>query len=269
MQDLTTQTDGRQDLRIAVVQSALVWQDWAANKAQFTARIESLAGQADVIVLPEMFTTGFSMDTATSAQSMDGDAVNWMRAMAESSGAAICGSMVMEEPGVGFTNRFLWMPPAGAYSYYDKRHLFRMGAEHQHYQSGDRRVVIDYRGWRILPLVCYDLRFPVWSRNRQDYDLMVLVANWPAKRSMHWKVLSQARAIENQAYVAVCNRVGEDGNGWSFSGDSRIISAEGEILAELEPDADGVLLHTLSSDKLTQYREGFPAWQDADSFTLS
>ncbi|MFP8965671.1 amidohydrolase [Pokkaliibacter sp. CJK22405] len=255
-------------LRVAVIQTELVWQDWEANKAQLTPKLAEQQGLADVIVLPEMFASGFSMDTSM-AQRMDGDAVAWMREQAEALDAVVCGSLMMDVPGEGCVNRFIWMPPAGAYQTYDKRHLFRMGNEHEHYQPGDQRVVIEYRGWRILPLVCYDLRFPVFARNRQDYDLFLIVANWPARRSHHWKTLIAARAIENQAYVVACNRVGTDGNDWAFSGGSQIIDPQGAILAQVEDDQAGSCRAELSLSAVNEYREAFPAWQDADAFELS
>ena len=168
----------------------------------------------------------------------------------------------------GPVNRFLLVEPEGNVHFYDKRHLFRMADEHQHYQAGDARVIVEWRGWRILPLVCYDLRFPVWSRNRNDYDLALYVANWPAPRSLHWQLLLAARAIENQAYVAGCNRVGTDGNGHHYRGDSRVINPQGEIIATAEPHQATRIDAELSLSALREYREKFPAWQDADPFTL-
>lgn len=165
-------------------------------------------------------------------------------------------------------NRFLLVTPEGEVHRYDKRHLFRMGDEHHYYQAGQQRVIVEWRGWRILPQVCYDLRFPVFSRNRNDYDLALYIASWPAPRSLHWQALLLARAIENQAYVMGCNRVGDDANNHSYSGDSRIISPTGELLVTLPASQPAVAQAVLSLSELQAYRERFPAWRDADDFTL-
>lgn len=252
-------------LKITLLQQPLVWMDGPANLRHFARQMEDIAGR-DVIVLPEMFTTGFAMEAA--AQSMaEEDVVAWMREQAQRTQALIAGSAALQTPR-GAVNRFLLVEPEGRVHAYDKRHLFRMADEHHHYIAGDSRVVLAWRGWRILPLVCYDLRFPVWSRNRNDYDLALYVANWPAPRSLHWQALLTARAIENQAYVAGCNRVGTDGNGHHYRGDSRIITPQGEILATAEPHQATRIDGELSMTLLQEYREKFPAWQDADPFAL-
>lgn len=255
------------ELRLSLLQTTLHWHDWQANRAHLQGQMQPLYGQTDVIVLPEMFSSGFTMEVASQAQSLDGEVMQWLREQAEASAAVVCGSVVMATS-EGYVNRFIWMPPSGAFSYYDKRHLFRMGNEHQHYQAGQRRVVIEHQGWRIMPLICYDLRFPVWSRNRNDYDLLLVTANWPERRRAHWLALGQARAIENQAYVGLCNRIGEDGNGWQFSGDSCIFAPQGQSLAGLPPHQAGVVQASLSLAELRGYRQEFPAWQDADDFSL-
>ncbi len=181
---------------------------------------------------------------------------------------ALVGGSVALKTAEGAVNRFLLVEPGGKVHGYDKRHLFRMAGEHQHYQAGKQRTIFEWRGWRILPQICYDLRFPVWSRYQQDYDLALYVANWPAARSMHWQTLLAARAIENQIYVAGCNRVGEDGNGLNYSGDSLIISPQGERLASVEPGQAARLDAELSLEILQTYRAAFPAWRDADGFQL-
>lgn len=252
-------------LKITLLQQPLVWMDGPANLRHFDRLMEEISGR-DVIVLPEMFTTGFAMEAA--AQSMaEEDVVAWMREQALRANALIAGSAALQTP-PGAVNRFLLVEPEGQVHAYDKRHLFRMADEHHHYKAGDRRVVLTWRGWRILPLVCYDLRFPVWSRNRNDYDLALYVANWPAPRSHHWQALLTARAIENQAYVAGCNRVGTDGNGHHYRGDSRIITPQGETLATADAHQATRIDGDLSMTLLQEYREKFPAWQDADPFAL-
>lgn len=252
-------------LKITLLQHPLVWRDGAANLQQFDAALAAIAGR-DIIVLPEMFTTGFAMDAGESALP-EPQVIEWLHAWAKKTNALIGGSVALKTP-QGAVNRFLLVEPSGKVHGYDKRHLFRMAGEHQHYQAGKQRKVVEWRGWRILPQICYDLRFPVWSRNLQDYDLALYVANWPAPRSLHWQTLLAARAIENQAYVAGCNRVGEDGNGLHYSGDSLIISPQGEVLAQAEPGQPARLDAELSLENLQTYRNAFPAWRDADSFLL-
>lgn len=197
-------------LKITLLQQPLVWMDGPANLRHFDRQLELVSGR-DVIVLPEMFTTGFAMEAANNSLSQD-SVITWMQAKARQTDALIAGSAALQTER-GAVNRFLLVEPEGKVHLYDKRHLFRMADEHQHYAAGDKRIIVQWRGWRILPLICYDLRFPIWSRNRNDYDLALYVANWPAPRSLHWQTLLTARAIENQAYVAGCNRVGTDGNG--------------------------------------------------------
>ncbi|EJF1167483.1 amidohydrolase, partial [Salmonella enterica] len=200
-------------LKITLLQQPLVWMDGPANLRHFDRQLELVSGR-DVIVLPEMFTTGFAMEAANNSLSQD-SVITWMQAKARQTDALIAGSAALQTER-GAVNRFLLVEPEGKVHLYDKRHLFRMADEHQHYAAGDKRIIVQWRGWRILPLICYDLRFPIWSRNRNDYDLALYVANWPAPRSLHWQTLLTARAIENQAYVAGCNRVGTDGNGLHY-----------------------------------------------------
>ncbi|KMK79667.1 MULTISPECIES: amidohydrolase [Pectobacterium] len=252
-------------LKISLLQQPLVWRDGEANLRHFDTLLAEMSGR-DVIVLPEMFTTGFAMEAAKG--SLDQSVVEaWLHQWAQKTNALIGGSVAVNTP-KGAVNRFLLVDPHGEVYHYDKRHLFRMADEHHHYQAGTERVTLEWRGWRICPMICYDLRFPVWSRNRQDYDLALYVANWPAPRAAHWQTLLAARAIENQAYVAGCNRVGTDGNGHSYRGDSLIINAQGEILASAAPNQPACLDAELSLEALQSYRESFPAWRDADRFTL-
>ena len=252
-------------LTLSLLQQPLVWMDSEANLAHFDRLLAPLIDQ-DLILLPEMFTTGFAMEAAGNALP-EQRVVAWLAEWAQRTGAMVGGSAAIATP-TGAVNRFLLVQPDGVTHRYDKRHLFRMADEHHHYQAGQDRVVVGWRGWRILPLVCYDLRFPLWSRNQQDYDLALYVANWPSPRAAHWQTLLAARAIENQAYVAGCNRVGDDGNRHHYSGNSLILDPMGTVLAQAEPDAAACLQAHLSLSTLRQYRETFPAWRDADRFSL-
>jgi len=252
-------------LKITLLQETLSWMDGEANLRHFDAQLAGLTGR-DLIILPEMFTTGFAMEAAKSSLP-EAQVVEWLHQHARSTDALVGGSAAIQTEH-GAVNRFLLVEPDGTLHQDDKRHLFRMADEHHHYQPGEQRQVFEWRGWRILPQICYDLRFPVFSRNRNDYDLALYVANWPAPRALHWQALLLARAIENQAYVAGCNRVGSDGNQHHYSGDSQIISPQGEILSAAEPHQRARLDAELSLDALQAYRERFPAWQDADRFSL-
>lgn len=255
-----------QPLRVALLQTALVWQDAAANRQQLAAKIVACGG-ADVIVLPEMFTTGFSMQSSVIAEA-EGETLNWLQQHATLTGAALVGS-VATRIGEHCVNRCYFVTPQGQVTAYDKKHLFRMAGEHQAYRAGDERIVVHYRGWRILLQVCYDLRFPVFSRNCNDYDIALYVANWPAARSHAWRTLLQARAIENQAFVLGCNCVGTDGNAVTYRGDSLIVDYLGLPVADVAPGLDTVLRAELDFTKLQQYRQQFPAALDADAFRLT
>jgi len=254
-------------LRVTMIQTDLAWQDPAANRAIIAAHCRGLAGHTDLIVLPEMFSTGFSMAALQLAETMDGPTVGWLREQAVALGCAITGSLIVRE-GDRHYNRLLWAAPDGRLRHYDKRHLFRMALEHQHYAAGTRRLVIEHRGWRVCPLVCYDLRFPVWSRNRDDYDLLLYVANWPASRRLAWKTLLRARAIENLSYVVGVNRIGRDGNDVAYAGDSVALDYLAEPLAG---DRGGDFSETavLDRDALGAFRSSFPAHLDADAFVLN
>lgn len=254
------------DLRVTLVQQPLAWQDAAANRRHFESLLAAHAGTTDLVVLPEMFTTGFSMAAERIAETMDGSSVAWLRALAQRLGAVVTGSIVVNDS--GYRNRLLWATPDGALAWYDKRHLFRMAREHEHYAAGDARRVFELHGWRVLPLVCYDLRFPVWSRNRGDYDLALYVANWPAARRYPWTTLLRARAIENLSYVIGVNRIGTDGVGIEYSGDSAAIDPLGQPVIECGGDA-AVTTVTLSAALLAAHRERFPAHLDADDFRLA
>ncbi len=259
-------------LRISLIQGDTRWQDAAANRAYYGELARPLAGSTDLVLLPETFTTGFTNAVEGQAEPMDGPSLAWMAALAADTGAAVAGSLLVQDGGA-YRNRLVWMRPDGAFEHYDKRHLFRMAREHERFSGGAARLVVELRGWRICPLVCYDLRFPVWSRNRADaegrldYDLLLYVANWPTPRRGPWRTLLRARAIENLCYVAGVNRVGLDGGGHPYSGDSAVVDFQGEPLVELGESA-AVATAVLDPEALAEHRRRFPAWMDADDFTL-
>ena len=254
-------------LDIALVQTTLAWHDRTANLQHFDELLEQARG-ADLIILPEMFTTGFSMDSAGQAEPEHGPASQWLRKQAQSLQAVITGSVIIQAADGSYRNRLLWAQPDGQIRHYDKRHLFRMADEHAHYTAGSQRAVFEVKGWRVRPLICYDLRFPVWSRDAETTDLLVYTANWPGARRLHWNRLLPARAIENLCYVAAVNRVGTDGKGFAYTGDSQVLDFQGETLL-CAGEVDGVLRTTLSGPDLAAYRERFPAYRDADGFTLA
>lgn len=274
-------------MHLTLIQPELYWHDPVANRAMLEERIFTLPEQTDLIVLPEMFTTGFTMDASAVAEPMNLTTFRWIKQMAAQTGAVVTGSYVVRE-GSAFYNRLIWMQPDGEFDVYDKRHLFRMAGEDTIYTAGTRRIVKEWKGWRICPLICYDLRFPVWSRNVPTvawqsglnpsstseinpafaYDLLLYVANWPAPRRNAWNVLLQARAIENLSYVVGVNRVGEDDNQNAYTGDSAVIDFKGDVLFR-QSDTEVVHQQTLSLDELRAFRTKFPANLDADSFTLS
>lgn len=253
------------DLAVALVQDEIIANNPEANLAQFARLCLQHKGVADVIVLPEVFTTGFCSSARSFAELPDGRAYCWMADQAAITGAVVTGSLVVKE-GDSYFNRLIWMRPDGSYEIYDKRHLFRMAGEHHRYQQGRTRLILEHKGWRILPQICYDLRFPVWSRNQDDYDLAIYTANWPAARSLHWRRLLQARAIENLSYVVGVNRIGTDEAGQFYSGHSSIYQPNGEC--QYESEAREAKLEVLDKAALVQYRERFPAHLDRDSFQL-
>jgi predicted amidohydrolase len=261
------------DLKITLIQSPLHWESTSANLAMFEEKIWNIEGTTDVIVLPEMFTTGFSMDPTRLAEQMNLQTTRWMKQMATQTGALVLGSFIVRENEKYF-NRLVWMEPGGKYLTYDKRHLFRMADEHTHYSAGDNRLIGVWKGWNICPLVCYDLRFPVWSRNSWDkkeqrmvYDLLIYVANWPEVRIAAWDLLLQARAIENLSYVVGVNRIGADGHGIIHNGHSAALGPKGDYLFAAG-DAEIVTTITLNAQALEDYRSRFPAYRDADDFQV-
>ncbi|WP_201979953.1 amidohydrolase [Hymenobacter rubidus] len=256
------------DLTVSFVQTALHWHDAAANRAAIGGQLSQLTAPTDLIVLPEMFTTGFSMEAASQAETMAGPTVAWVREQAARYDAVVTGSVIIEENGA-YYNRLLWVRPDGSLSQYNKRHLFTLAGEQHTYTPGQTRLVEEWRGWRICPLVCYDLRFPVWSRNQpiEPYDLLLYVANWPAVRRTAWMTLLRARAIENVACALGVNRIGRDGLGHGYSGDSALLDAKGNYLVEAH-DQGGVFTHTLSRAELDEFRSKFAALNDGDAFEL-
>jgi len=269
-------------LAITTIQTNLHWEDKAANLQMFADKILSIKEKTEIIVLPEMFSTGFSVLPEKLAETMDGDTVNWMKEIAAKKKAIVTGSLIIKEPTnipAGrqyYFNRLVWMLPNGQCGIYDKRHRFAFAGEDQHYTAGNKRLIASVNGWRINLQVCYDLRFPVWARQSLqtgktekscEYDVLVYVANWPETRSTAWKTLLRARAIENQCYVIGVNRVGTDGNGKYFSGDSMAIDPLGEILYH-KKDEEDICTTTLNKEHLQVVREKFPFWRDADKFEI-
>ncbi len=254
------------DLTITLLQAELAWHDPESNRAHFEQQIAASSEASDLIILPEMFTTGFTMEANKNAETMDGDTVAWMAKVAGNEQVTLCGSIIIEHSG-HFYNRLVWMPPDGQLASYDKRHLFRMADEHRHYTAGQRRTLVQLGEWRICPLVCYDLRFPAWSRGRNEFDLLIYVANWPAARRSAWRVLLPARAVENQCYVAGVNRIGEDGNGVAYAGDSLVADYLGNLVSDCE-DRPCSTTVSLDLDALIRYREKFPAFLDGDKFAI-
>lgn len=261
------------DLKITLIQSTLHWENVDANLKMFSDKIADIREQTDLIVLPEMFSTGFTMNNKVVAETMQGKTVEWMKQKAKEKNCVVTGSLIIEEK-KQFYNRLVWMTPGGKCKTYDKRHLFRYAGEEKYYSAGKKKLIVELNGWKICPLVCYDLRFPLWSRNKFNkkgegqYDLLLYVANWPKRRNHPWKTLLMARAMENQAYVVGLNRVGNDGNNVSHSGDSSAINFKGEIISKTKAHEESIETVVLSKKDLEEWRKIFPAWMDADRFKV-
>jgi len=257
-------------LTLTLIQTNLHWEDKQANLTMFEEKINNIKEKTEIVILPEMFSTGFSMRPELLAETMDGETVQWMKKIAAQKGIILTGSLIIRKEDY-FFNRLIWMLPNGEYGYYDKRHLFAYGDEDRHYTSGSKRLIASVKGWKINLLVCYDLRFPVWARQQTqeepEYDLLIYVANWPERRIHAWKTLLQARAIENQCYVAGVNRTGNDGNNIYYSGESMVVNALAEILYQKAHEED-VFSITLQKDSLEEIRNKFPFWKDADAFMI-
>ena len=256
-----------QDLRITTIQSTLHWEDKPANLAMFDKKMEGLAGTTDLVVLPEMFTTGFSMKAPVFAEGMEGRTMNWLWAKADEIGAVVTGSFIVNDNGK-YYNRLVWMQPDGEFEYYDKRHLFTLAKEDKAYDAGHKKLVAEWKGWRACPMICYDLRFPVWSRNVEGYDLLIYVANWPQTRRHHWQQLLTARAIENQVYVVGVNRMGSDAKGLDYSGDTSVIDYSGEVLYRAA-NVEGIFTCEISRAKLAAFRQKLNFLADQDKFKIS
>lgn len=257
-----------ENLHITLIQSQLHWHNISANLAMFEEKIWTIDQPTDLIILPEMFTTGFTMEAAEFAEPMNLTTFKWMKQMSAQTKAVIVGSYIVVEEG-NYYNRLLWMEPDGQFDHYDKRHLFRMAEEHKTFSPGAHKIIKTWKGWNIFPLICYDLRFPVWSRNvNLEYDLSIFIANWPKARRSAWNVLLQARAVENLCYTVGVNRVGVDGKEIAYSGDSAVVDFKGNHLFHKEEEE---IIQTILLDKaaLERYRTKFPAHQDADNFTVS
>lgn len=260
-------------LTISLIQSNLYWEDKVRNLEQFETKIAGLPGDSQVAVLPEMFSTGFSMRPEALAEKMDGPTMAWLKKTAKDNRKIITGSLIIEEEG-NYYNRLIWMLPNGTFYHYDKRHLFAYAGEDNYYTAGDKRMIVQVNGWKICLQVCYDLRFPVWARQKTTadsteglYDILLYVANWPQRRSLPWKTLLQARAIENQAYVIGLNRVGDDGNEIYHSGDSSLIDPLGNIIWQ-QADEESIFTYTFIKEDLEKVREQFPFLNDADPFMM-
>ena len=254
-------------MKATIIQCGLKWEERDANLAHLSSLLDSASPGSGIVVLPEMFTTGFTMNPGPLAEGMDGPTVRWMKERSAEGGYALCGSVIICEDDM-FFNRMIFVTPSGQVTFYDKRHLHTMSGEHTVYSRGNKRVVTSYRNFRFNMQVCYDLRFPVWSRNLGDTDVIIYSANWPSVRSFVWKALLVARAIENQCYVIGVNRVGENPDGTAYTGDSAIIGPKGETLASMESGGEGVASAILSMESLEKYRTDMPIWRDADPFEL-
>jgi len=255
-----------EDLKVTTIQTPLHWQDPNTNKEMFESYFQKI-DETDLVILPEMFTTGFSMEAELLAEEMSGPTINWMKIQSKNISAVITASLIIKEDNK-YYNRLIWMRPDGTYEQYDKRHLFAMAGEHKYYTPGLQKLIVELKGWRVCPLICYDLRFPVWARNKDEYDLLIYTANWPEKRASDWKVLLQARSIENQAYTIGVNRSGTDGKGYKYSGDTTVIA----------PGPKGVIFHTIDEvnftthhllvDDLITTRQKLPFLIDRDEFVI-
>lgn len=263
-------------MQVTLIQTSLFWEDREKNLAHFNNLLNSVQEKTDLIVLPEMFTTGFTMNPSKLSEPASGPTLAWLQQKAQEKNAVITGSVAVEEKG-NYFNRLFWVQPNGTFSFYNKRHLFRMAGEDKHYSAGENKIIQTVGEFNICPLVCYDLRFPVWSRNTftknngsytAAYDVLIYVANWPEVRSYPWKQLLIARAIENQCFVIGVNRIGADGNNIAHSGDSMVINPRGEIISKTKANEESIETVTLDYNYLSEFRKVFPVGLDADDFKL-
>lgn len=254
-------------LKVAIIQSDLVWENPKQNRKNFSEKIDTIVKAVDIIVLPEMFTTAFTMNAQAVAETMDGKTVSWMQKKAVETGAAIIGSLIVFDDNK-YYNRLLFVEPSGEITIYNKRHTFTLAGEDKVYAAGTEKVIINYKGWKICPLVCYDLRFPVWARNVENYDILMYVANWPKPRVQAWEALLKARAIENMSYVVGVNRVGLDDLQNEYSGNSAVYDVLGNIITNIKPSKEQVELVTLEKNHINFYRNKLKFLDDKDSFNL-
>jgi len=251
-------------LKITIIQPNIIWENIQSNLDKYAELISGIES-TDVIILPEMFTTGFSMQPEILKEKMDGISVQWMKKTAKEKNASVVGSLIIEENGKTF-NRAIWVFPDGKTEFYDKRHLYTMGQEHLHYTPGKEKTIVEFRGWRFCPLICYDLRFPVWSRNTENYDVLIYMANWPSPRHHVWKCLLTARAVENQSYCFGVNRTGTDGTELKYLGDSAMISPKG--FADFMGENENIKTFEISYSDLHDFRKSFPLLDDCDEFRI-
>ncbi len=255
-------------LKITTFQAYLFWENSDKNLQNLGLRLSSIREKTDLIVLPEMFNTGFSMNTEKLAEEMGGKSMQWMLQQAKKFDSVVTGSLIIKEGKKNY-NRLIWMRQDGTYEKYDKRHLFGLGNEDKHYTAGNKKLFVDLNGWKICPVICYDLRFPVWLRNQhEEYDILLVVANWPERRSLHWRTLIPARAIENQAYVIAVNRVGHDGNEVYHSGDSMCIDPNGNVIY-YKPNDEDLYTFSINKEEVEKARRTFTFLKDADDFKLN
>ena len=253
-------------MQVLLIQAPLVWEKPKLNRNYFEECINAISEKVDLIVLPEMFTTGFTMNPSAVAETMQGETVVWIQSLAKAKNCAITGSIVIEENG-NFYNRMLFVFPSGAIQHYDKRHLFTLAGEEKVYTAGTQKLIVEYLGWKICPLICSDLRFPVFSRNREEYDLLIYVASWPKVRTTAWDALLKARAIENVSYVVGVNRIGEDASGHNYVGHSQVVNCLGEYVVEPQ-ESEAIFIVTLDKSKLSEIRQKFAFLNDKDTFEI-
>ena len=257
------------DLRISLIQAGIFWEDKDRNIDYYGNLLKNLSGKSDLAILPEMFSTGFSMKISHLAETNEGITIQTIRSWAKEYNLAVCGSFLAKDKIDRVFNRAFFITPEGNEWYNDKRHLFRMGSEHKYFSAGDRIVIVPYKGWNFRIIVCYDLRFPVWVRNRKnEYDVLICTANWPSARTNVWKTLLVARALENQCYVCGVNRIGKDGYSFDHKGDSVLIDFRGKKISETIPNEESIVTNTLRKNLLKTFRNKFPAWMDADDFEI-
>ncbi len=257
----------KNELKVAIIQADLVWENPAENRKQLTYKVNAISDSVDLIILPEMFTSGFTMNASTVAETMDGTTINWLKDLAQQKQAAIMGSLVISGNS-NYYNRFVCVEPSGRIHQYDKRHTFTLAGEHNVYTAGTEKLIFEYEGWKICPLICYDLRFPVWARNTADYELLIYVANWPKVRVSAWDALLKARAIENMSYCIGVNRVGLDGNNYEYTGHSGAYDVLGNRLDTIAESTEAVEIVTLNKAHISKYREKLGFLKDRDHFNL-